>query len=64
MTAVTASARGWLLTVADCESAAETFAAAAVAAEWGVREIDPDYDDLEHLFMQLTGDQAAAASTR
>ena len=60
VTEVTASAHGWLLAVADSESAAETFAAAAVAAEWGVREIDPDYDDLERLFMQLTGDQAPA----
>jgi len=60
---VVASPRGWLLTVADPEASAEAFAAAAVAAGWGVLEIDPDYDDLEHLFMQLTsGAQAPAAS--
>lgn len=61
---VTMSPRGWLLTVSCPDSAAETFAAAAVAANWGVLEIDPDYDDLEHLFMQLTsGAEVPAAIT-
>ncbi len=60
---VVASPRGWLLTVSDPDSAAESFAAAAVATNWGVLEIDPDYDDLEHLFMQLTGGAEAPAAS-
>ncbi len=60
---VVASPCGWLLTVADPEAVAEAFAAAAVAAHWGVLEIDPDYDDLEHLFMQLTSGTEAPASS-
>ncbi|MBK6658529.1 MAG: ABC transporter ATP-binding protein [Proteobacteria bacterium] len=60
---VTASARGWLLTVTgDAEAAAEAFAKAAVAADWGVLEIDPDFDDLEHLFMELTSGAAASVA--
>jgi ABC-2 type transport system ATP-binding protein len=63
VTNVTTSPRGWLLTVADPATAAENFATAAVAANWGVLEIDPDYDDLEHLFMQLTsGGETSAMS--
>ena len=60
---VSASGRGWLLTVdGDAEAAAEAFAKAAVAADWGVLELDPDFDDLEHLFMELTDGVAAASA--
>ena len=63
VTEVTASPRGWLLTVdGEPEAAAEAFAVAAVAAGWGVLEIDPDFDDLEHLFMELTSGAAASAA--
>ncbi len=47
--------RGWLLRVADSEAAAETFATHAVAAGWGLLELEPDYDDLEQRFLALTG---------
>ena len=63
VSAVTVSPRGWLLTVGDPDSAAETFACAAVAADWGVLEIEPDYDDLEQLFMHLTSGAAAPAAS-
>ena len=45
---------GWLLSVADPEAAAQAFAAHAVAAGWGLIELDPDYDDLEQRFLALT----------
>ena len=54
VTAVETSEHGWLLSVADPEAAAEAFAVHAVRAGWGVLELEPDYDDLEHLFLQLT----------
>ena len=61
--AVEAGARGWLLTVAAPETAAEAFAAHAVAAGWGLLELDPDYDDLEQRFLALTsGAQPLPAS--
>ncbi len=55
--------QGWLLSVADPEAAAQAFAAHAVAAGWGLIELDPDYDDLEQRFLALTsGAQPASAS--
>lgn len=59
----TPSPQGWVLTVADAEATAEAFAAAAVAAGWGVLEIDPEHDDLEHRFLQLTSGSATAVAS-
>ena len=53
---------GWLLTVADPEAAAEAFATHAVAAGWGLIELEPDYDDLEQRFLALTRDAGSRGS--
>lgn len=44
----------FMLEVDDCTVAAEAVAAAAVANDWGLLELVPDADPLEHVFMRLT----------
>lgn len=52
--AAQSSEHGWMLNVADPEAAATAFAAHAVAAGWGLIELEPDYDDLEQRFLAVT----------
>ena len=61
---VTAADGGWILEVEDAETVALALTTRAVAADWGVLELHPDFDALEQLFMRLTtdGDGAAMAA--
>ena len=53
----------WRLEVDDCENAAVSIAQRAVEEGWGLIELQPDFDVLEHLFMRLTtGDPSAEKS--
>ena len=53
----------WRLEVDDLENAAVSIAERAVEEGWGVIELQPDFDVLEHLFMRLTtGDPPAGKS--
>ena len=53
----------WRLEVDDCENAAVSIAERAVEEGWGLIELQPDFDVLEHLFMRLTtGDPSAEKS--
>ena len=63
VTAVDGGAHGWLLSVAEPEAAAQAFAAHAVAAGWGLIELDPDYDDLEQRFLALTSGAHPASTS-
>ena len=50
----------WRLEVDDCENAAVSIAERAVEEGWGVIELQPEFDVLEHLFMRLTTGDAPA----
>ena len=49
----------WLLDFDPDDAAIETLAATVVAAGWGLLELVPAYDALEHLFMHLTAGRHA-----
>lgn len=51
---------GWVLEVDNCEDVAQAVADRAVAEDWGLIELQPNYDALEHLFMRLTGGEPIA----
>jgi len=61
--AVRAAHVGWSLDVDEPSVAAARIATLAVNLGWGLRELEPDYDDLEYLFMRLTsgGNEVRAA---
>ena len=50
----------WDLEVDNCEDVARAVTERAVAEDWGLIELQPNYDALEHLFMRLTAGQPAA----
>jgi len=49
----------WLIDFGTDEAAVEALAETAVAAGWGLLELVPAYDALEHLFMHLTAGRHA-----
>ena len=61
VTAVSESPVGWLLATPTPEDSAEALAARAVEGGWGLVELEPGYDDLEQLFLALTGQARQAA---
>lgn len=61
VTDVEESAAGWLLATSVPEDAAVALVAAAAAGDWGLVELDPADDDLERLFLAVTGQRAQAA---
>ncbi len=61
VTAVEQTEAGWLLATAEPEDSAEALVAAAAAGDWGLIELDPADDDLERLFLAVTGQRAQAA---
>ncbi|MGE0861996.1 MAG: ABC transporter ATP-binding protein [Gammaproteobacteria bacterium] len=61
VSAVEQTEAGWLLATATPEDSAEALVAAAAAGDWGLIELDPADDDLERLFLAVTGQRARAA---
>lgn len=61
VTGVEESEAGWLLATSVPEDAAVALVAAAAAGGWELVELDPADDDLERLFLAVTGQRAQAA---
>ncbi|MBX9605235.1 MAG: ABC transporter ATP-binding protein, partial [Gammaproteobacteria bacterium] len=61
VTGVEENEAGWLLATTVPEDAAVALVAAAAAGDWGLVELDPADDDLERLFLAVTGQRAQAA---